>query len=266
MPLAAQGFTEMLHASAAARLSKLCDAPTLNMTLTLDEIRQICDAEVREHGGAVEFGGVTSVEGDTNRVEVLISVAGGHEPYRFMFNIDRSDRDQFQREFKHKLRDVMSARSDMTRFRVLFLCTGNSARSQMAEALLRKLSHGRADVFSAGTHPQDRVHPLALRTLEDHFDVDTVGLHPKNLDQFTGQQFDYVITLCDRASETCPVFPGDPERIHWSFEDPSAVEGDEARLRAFETVARDLAARIRVWMALPSVQGRLEGSSGDRPV
>jgi hypothetical protein len=80
------------------------------MSLTLDEIREICDAAVREHGGAVEFGGVTSVEGDTNRVEVLIHVAGGQEPYRFMFNIDRSDRDQFQREFKHKLRDVMSAR------------------------------------------------------------------------------------------------------------------------------------------------------------
>jgi protein-tyrosine-phosphatase len=236
------------------------------MSLTLDEIRELCHTVAREHRGAVEFGGVTSVEGDTDRVEVLINVAGGQEPYRFMFNIDRSDRDQFQREFKQKLGDVMSARSQedevMTRLRVLFLCIGNSARSQMAEALLRKLSHGRADVFSAGTHPQDRVHPMALRVLEEHFDIETTGLHPKNLDQFVGQQFDYVITVCDRASETCPVFPGDPERIHWSFEDPAAVEGDEAQLRAFENVARDLAARLRVWMALPSVQGRLEGIPG----
>lgn len=146
----------------------------------------------------------------------------------------------------------------MGRLRVLFLCTSNSARSQMAEALLRKLSHGRADVFSAGTHPQSAVHPMALRVLQEHFDIDTAALHPKNLDQFSGQHFDYVITLCDRAAETCPVLPGDPERIHWSYEDPAAVEGDAARLHAFEVVARELAARIRVWMALPAVQQRLE--------
>ena len=146
----------------------------------------------------------------------------------------------------------------MKRLRVLFLCTGNSARSQIAEALFRKLSRGRADAFSAGTQPQPEVHPLALDVLRERFDIDTSSLHPKHLNQFVGEEFDYVITVCDRAAESCPVFPGDPERVHWSFEDPAAVEGDVARRRAFESVANGLAARLRVWMALRAVHTRLE--------
>jgi protein-tyrosine-phosphatase len=148
----------------------------------------------------------------------------------------------------------------MNRLRVLFLCTGNSARSQMAEALLKKLSRGRADVYSAGTHPQPEVHPFARQVLHEHFDIDPVGLRPKHLSSFLGQQFDFVITVCDRAAETCPVFPGDPERIHWSFEDPAAVENGPAQLRAFETVASGIAARLRIWMALPSIQTRLDAA------
>ena len=146
----------------------------------------------------------------------------------------------------------------MERLRVLFLCTGNSARSQIAEALLRKLSRGRADVFSAGTSPGVEVHPMAADVLRTRFQVDTDDLYPKHLNRFLGQAFDYVITVCDRTAETCPTFPGDPERIHWSFEDPAASEDVEARRRAFELVANGLAARMRIWMALPAVHGRLD--------
>jgi protein-tyrosine-phosphatase len=145
----------------------------------------------------------------------------------------------------------------MEPLRVLFLCTGNSARSQMAEALLRLLSRERIDVHSAGTNPATEVHPVAIDVLGEHFHVDTRGLHPKPISRFVGETFDYVITVCDRANEACPVFPGDPERIHWSFDDPAAVTESAAQRRAFEAVANGLAARIRIWMALPSIGERL---------
>ena len=152
----------------------------------------------------------------------------------------------------------------MNPLRVLFLCTGNAARSQMAEALFKKLSKGHADVFSAGTHPRSAVHPVACEVLREHFDVDPAGLQPKHLNRFIGQDFDYVITVCDRAAEHCPTFPGDPERIHWSFEDPAAVDEGAAQRRAFEAVANGLAARLRIWMALPSIRQRLDAAE-DRP-
>ena len=142
--------------------------------------------------------------------------------------------------------------------RVLFLCTGNSARSQMAEALLRAMTHGRAEVHSAGTHPQPAVHPMAKQTLTSHFNLSTDDLFPKTMDRYIGQHFDYVITVCDRAAETCPVFPGDPERIHWSFPDPAAAEGsDEERQREFDRTAADIAGRLRIWMSLPKVATRV---------
>jgi protein-tyrosine-phosphatase len=143
------------------------------------------------------------------------------------------------------------------RLRVLFLCTGNSARSQMAEALLHRLSNGRIAVYSAGSAPASAVHPIALKTLAERYGIDGSSLHPKPMGQFVGQPFDYVITVCDRAAEVCPVFPGDPERIHWRFEDPAAVDDAAAQVRAFESVANGLAARLRIWMALPSVRGRM---------
>jgi ArsR family transcriptional regulator, arsenate/arsenite/antimonite-responsive transcriptional repressor / arsenate reductase (thioredoxin) len=146
----------------------------------------------------------------------------------------------------------------MKPLRVLFLCTGNSARSQMAEALLRQLSRGRVDVVSAGSRPQDAVNPMAKAVLEQRFSIDTAVLYPKHLDRFVGDQFDYVITVCDRAGESCPVFPGDPERIHWSFDDPAMVKEPDAQRRAFEAVANGLAARLRLWMALPRVRERLD--------
>jgi len=128
----------------------------------------------------------------------------------------------------------------------------------MAEALLRHLSGGRIDVHSAGTHPRPEVHPMAKVTLASRFNLGSDELFPKTLDQFAGQHFDYVITVCDHAAESCPVFPGGTERIHWSLTDPAAVEGTaEEQQRAFDRSATDLAARLRVWLSLPVVANRL---------
>jgi len=132
--------------------------------------------------------------------------------------------------------------------RVLFLCTHNSARSQMAEGILRHLAPA-VHVASAGTEVS-RVHPLAIEALAPH-KIDLSRHRSKHLSEFVGQRFDYVITVCDRASESCPLFPGDPERLHWSLPDPAAVEGDEAtRLHAFQATAQDLLTRIRDLVAL----------------
>ena len=133
------------------------------------------------------------------------------------------------------------------RRRVLFLCTHNSARSQMAEGLLRSMASGQIEVVSAGSEPGG-VHPLAVAVMQE------VGIHiasarSKSLDEFAGQRFDYVITLCDQAQESCPVFPGDPKLIHWSFPDPSAATGDENdRYQAFAQVRTELAIRLRTWI------------------
>jgi protein-tyrosine-phosphatase len=131
---------------------------------------------------------------------------------------------------------------------VLFLCTHNSARSQIAEALLRHLGGARVEVFSAGTEVS-RVHPLALETLQKH-EIDTTGLYSKSLDKFLGQDFDYVITVCDNARESCPVFPGDPERIHWSFPDPSAVTDPDQQYMAFQEVFAGLEKRLKLLLTI----------------
>jgi protein-tyrosine-phosphatase len=132
---------------------------------------------------------------------------------------------------------------------VLVLCTGNSARSQMAEALLRDLSRGRLEVFSAGTKPQPAIHPMAIDTMQRQFGLTLDGQFPKTLDRYIGEHFDDVITVCDNAAETCPVFPGNPNRIHWSLPDPAAAGGSaEDRQRAFDRTAQDLAERIRDWL------------------
>jgi protein-tyrosine-phosphatase len=127
--------------------------------------------------------------------------------------------------------------------RVLFLCTHNSARSQMAEGLLRHLGGAEVQAFSAGTEPGS-VRPEAVEAMRAR-GIDITGQYSKSVKDFSGQSFDYVVTVCDRAKESCPIFPGHPEQIHWSFDDPSAVEGPaEARRAAFEQVARGLAERI----------------------
>jgi len=145
------------------------------------------------------------------------------------------------------------------RLRVLVLCTGNSARSQIAEAILRHLGKGAIEVESAGTLPQPDIHPLARRAAKKLLDLDMEGQHPKTLDRFLGTHFDYVITVCDRAAESCPVFPGDPERIHWSFEDPAAATGSDAdKQRAFDHTATQLLSRIRLWLSLPALRNRID--------
>lgn len=133
--------------------------------------------------------------------------------------------------------------------RVLFLCTENSARSQMAEALLRHLSGGRIAVSSAGSHPTD-VHPLARQVLEAT-GIRTEGLRAKSLDEFAEQTFDSIVTVCDRVRESCPTFPGDPECVHWSIADPAAVGGPLAdRVRAFEQTSLQLTTRLRFLLIL----------------
>ena len=127
--------------------------------------------------------------------------------------------------------------------RVLFLCTHNSARSQMAEGILRSRSDGQIEVFSAGTEAT-RVHPLAIRAMQD-LHIDISSQYSKSLTQFIDQDFDYIITVCDRAKESCPLFPGDPVRIHWSIPDPADATGsDQERYQAFKQASIELSTRI----------------------
>lgn len=133
--------------------------------------------------------------------------------------------------------------------RVLFLCTHNSARSQIAEAILRQLGRDRVEVYSAGSEPAP-IHPLTLAILRGH-GIDPSPHRSKSLEQFRGQQFDYIITVCDRVREVCPVFPGDPKRTHWSTPDPLLVEDEAARRAVFETVFRELQTRIQYLLLLP---------------
>ena len=128
--------------------------------------------------------------------------------------------------------------------RVLILCTGNSARSQMAEGILRDLNGENYDVESAGMEPS-RVRPEAIEAMKE-IGIDISSHRSKSVDEFAGQRFDYVITVCDNANEVCPVYPEDTERIHWSFSDPAAVTGsDEVRLAAFRKVRDEIRDRFR---------------------
>ena len=126
--------------------------------------------------------------------------------------------------------------------RILILCTGNSARSQLAEGLLRSMGGGKLDVFSAGTKP-NFVRPEAIAVMAER-GIDISGQTSKHVDEFKGQSFDYVITVCDNAREACPIFPGAPRRIHWSLPDPAAVKGSEERLEAFRNVRAMLTVRF----------------------
>jgi len=128
--------------------------------------------------------------------------------------------------------------------RVLILCTGNSARSQMAEGLLRHAGGAAFEVASAGTRPS-HVRPEAIAALRE-IGNDISGHRSKSVDEFAGQAFDYVITVCDNAKESCPVFPTTTKRIHWSLDDPAAVPGtEEERLAAFRRVRDQLRMLLR---------------------
>jgi len=132
--------------------------------------------------------------------------------------------------------------------RVLFLCTGNSARSQMAEALLKKHAGDRFEVYSAGLAPKG-IHPMTRRVLEE-IGLDISDQRSKSLDEYFGKKhFGYLITVCSNAEERCPTFPGMGQRLHWPFEDPAAFEGDEKEtLGKFQAVRDQIEARIKAWV------------------
>ena len=140
-------------------------------------------------------------------------------------------------------------------FNVLFLCTGNSARSILGEALLNSMGQGRFRAWSAGSHPGGRVNPFALELLAKS-GLPTEGLRSKSWDEFAREgapKLDFVFTVCDNAAgEVCPVWPGQPMTAHWGVPDPAAVEGsDDGKRTAFRDAARTLRARIRVFASLP---------------
>ncbi|MGH0031882.1 MAG: arsenate reductase ArsC [Myxococcota bacterium] len=158
-----------------------------------------------------------------------------------------------------------------TPYQVLFLCTGNSARSILAECALNRLGAGRFQAHSAGSHPKGAPHPLTLELLQ-RLGYDTSGLRSKSWDEFAestdGPKLDFVFTVCDDArGEACPVWPGQPVTAHWGSEDPAAAEGsDEERMRVFRRVYTEIETRIKLFTSLPidaldrlSLQERVEG-------
>jgi arsenate reductase len=144
--------------------------------------------------------------------------------------------------------------SDRT-YNILFLCTGNSTRSVLAEVLMNRLSNGRFQTYSAGSHPAGEVNPFTLELLHSK-GFATDGLRSKNWDEFAGPNapaMDFVITVCDKAAgEVCPIWPGQPMTAHWGFEDPAAAQGSgEARRKVFLKVFVEIARRIELMLALP---------------
>jgi len=139
--------------------------------------------------------------------------------------------------------------------KVLILCTGNSARSVIGEYLLRVKGKGRFEVHSAGSKPTGRVNPFALWVLKDRFNIDASDARSKSWDEFRDVAFDCVITVCDNAKESCPVWPGKPILAHWGSPDPAGVEGtEEQKQRAFVDVALQIARRVDLLCALPPHQ------------
>jgi arsenate reductase len=144
---------------------------------------------------------------------------------------------------------------DQPQYNVLFICTGNSARSILAEGLLNALARGRFKAYSAGSHPKGTVHPMALRELQT-LRIPTDGFRSKNWDELAAPgapKMDFVFTVCDQAAgEVCPIWPGQPMTAHWGMPDPAAVEGtDEAKQKAFRDTAITLKRRLELLMSLP---------------
>jgi len=142
----------------------------------------------------------------------------------------------------------------MTPYNVLFLCTGNSARSIMAEGLTKHWGRGRFNAFSAGSHPKGEIHPMAVQVLQRHH-LSTEGLRSKSWEEFAAPdapELHFVFTVCDNAArEVCPVWPGQPMTAHWGIEDPAAAEGsDETKRRAFQRAFRELDARVKIFTSL----------------
>src|SRR5215204_1353387 len=137
-------------------------------------------------------------------------------------------------------------------FKFLFLCTGNSARSIFGEYLLRRLGGSRFQVFSAGSFPTGKVNPFAIQVLKDVYNIHASHGRSKSWEEFNGVEFDFVVTVCDNARETCPVWPGQPIVAYWGSPDPAVVEGTDAeKYRAFKQVAVEINRRIQLLTSLP---------------
>jgi arsenate reductase (thioredoxin) len=137
------------------------------------------------------------------------------------------------------------------KFKILFLCTGNSARSILAEFFLKRLDPKRFEVFSAGASPKGRVNPYVLELLKDSYHIDATSARSKSWEEFKNVNFDFVVTVCDKARESCPVWPGQPIIAHWGSEDPDEVEGEEQRRQAVKAAGLEIYRRIGLFTALP---------------
>jgi arsenate reductase len=164
---------------------------------------------------------------------------------------DHSSRRQDRhRRLLRELRTV-AAPSGRKPLRVLFVCTGNSARSQMAEAVLNRKGRGLFEAHSAGSNPAERVHPLAIAALREA-GLDWSGHPPRGLEGLDQESWDFIITVCDNARESCPIFPGQPVLAHWGMADPAAAEGNErSRRAAFASALALISRRIDLLLALP---------------
>src|SRR5271165_108129 len=173
----------------------------------------------------------------SNATWCAFGAAEDRSPRRFPATVDSS---------------VTASMENKKPFKTLILCTGNSARSIIGEYLLRAKGMGRFDSYSAGTHPTGTVNPLALWVLQDLYGIDASGARSKSWEEFKDVNFDFVITVCDRAKESCPVWPGQPITAHWGFEDPAAATGtDEQKARIFRKVYTEIQRRIDLFLALP---------------
>jgi arsenate reductase len=138
--------------------------------------------------------------------------------------------------------------------KVLFLCTGNSARSIFGEYLLRRGGGRRFDVYSAGAFPTGKVNPFAIRVLKDVYGIDATSARSKSWEEYGGIDFDFVITVCDNARDSCPVWPGQPKMLHWSLPDPALASGSDREVyETFKQVALDIERRIESLMRDPHV-------------
>ena len=139
-----------------------------------------------------------------------------------------------------------------SRFKLLFLCTGNSARSIIAEYLVKKYATDKFDVVSAGSNPRPAPHPLAIKILEEHYGIETADARSKSWEEFEDVEFDFVVTLCDNAKETCPVWPGQPIIAHWGSPDPGTAQGtDEQVEKVFWDVTQQIRRRLELFWSLP---------------
>ncbi len=218
-PLRWQLLSELAHSD--RRVGELCELADRRQSLVSYHLRRLRDGGVVSMRRSAADGRDTYYTLDLSRCGELLADAGA--------------------SLHPGLAPTPRARTAVAR--VLFLCTGNSARSQIAEALCEQLSGGAVSAASAGSHPKP-LHPNAVRVMRAR-GVDLAGRRSKHLSEFSRERFDYVISLCDRVREVCPEFPGGPELVHWSIPDPAREPGsNEETLPAFERTADELATRI----------------------